>query len=105
MGSSTMKRLLIYYWYNVRWCRLLLLLAVVMVASLLFAPWLFGSQSQTHVQKSKFGVARYKVILLDVKVEHQLKTTTIFFHTLKGNVLTKMNTLLFHSLMNKYCSV
>jgi len=63
MGSTTMKRLLIYYWYNVRWSRLLLILGVVLVAGLLFGPWLFGSQSsQSKIQKSKYGVARYKVI-------------------------------------------
>jgi len=60
MGSTTMKRLLIYYWYNVRWSRLLLLVALACVVGLLFGPQLFGSQSQ-H-QKSKFGVARYKVM-------------------------------------------
>jgi len=55
-----MKRLLIYYWYNVRWSRLLLLLVVIGVAGLLFGPRLFGSKS--HYQKSKYGVARYRVI-------------------------------------------
>ena len=60
MVSSTMKRLLIYYWYNVRWSRLLLVLVVAGVICLLIGPQLFGSQS--HYQKSKYGVARYRVI-------------------------------------------
>lgn len=73
MGSSTMKRLLLYYWYNVRWSRLLLMLTVVAVGGLLFGPWLFGSQSQPqpHIQKSKYGVARYKVILKSVMLKHR----------------------------------
>jgi len=61
MVSTPMKRLLIYYWYNVRWSRLLLLLVVIGVAALLFGPQLFGSQSK--LQKSKYGVVRYKVFL------------------------------------------
>jgi len=54
-----MKRLLIYYWFNVRWSRILLLLAVLAVVGLLFRKWFPVSRS--HIQKSKFGVARYKV--------------------------------------------
>jgi len=59
MVSSMVKRVLIYYWYNVRWRRFLLLLGIVCVAGFLFCTWLFPSQS--HIQKSKYGVARYKV--------------------------------------------
>jgi len=61
MGSTTMKRLLIYYWYNVRWSRLLLLLVLIGVLGLLLGPRLFGSQSHSH--KSKFGAVHYRVLL------------------------------------------
>ena len=68
MTSSTMKRLLIYYWYNVRWSRLLILVVVIGVAGILYGPQLFGSQSRPNYLKSKYGVARYKVIFSEFSV-------------------------------------